>query len=210
MIVKVKICGVRSIKAAKAAIETGADFLGFNFVPTSKRFIKPLLAAEIINQIRGKVYIVGVFQNETLELVNTITRQLGLDFVQLHGQETINYCQQIRRKIIKAFSLAAETSINKLEGTISRYSDSLYPGSLYLIDRKIQGSGKMVDLKKAVNLATRYQIFFAGGLNPDNVADVISRVHPFAVDVAGGVETNDYQDLGKIKLFVKNAKRVIL
>jgi len=87
MFVQVKICGIRTLDSAKAAVDAGADFLGFNFVPSSKRYISPSNAAKIINKIRGKVKIIGVFQDAKKDYVNNTASDLGLDFVQLHGSE---------------------------------------------------------------------------------------------------------------------------
>lgn len=176
MKVKVKICGIRSLETAKAAVESGADFLGFNFVTSSKRFITPATAKKIISEVKGKIKIVGVFQNANISYINKIVDLLDLDFVQLHEKRII---KSVRNKII--------------------YS---------LVDRKIQGKGEMFNLNKARLLTKKSQIFFAGGLNPDNVNKVIKKVRPYAVDVAGGIETNGVEDIQKIKKFIKNAKGV--
>lgn len=172
--VKVKICGIRSLEAAKTAIDAGAHFLGFNFVPSSKRYIKPEDALRIINPIRGKVKIVGVFQNANLDDINHLALKLGLDFVQLHG---------------------SSAEINTILSV-----------DFFLLDRTKQGTGKMVNFKKAQKIAKKKPIFLAGGLTPANVIEAVKKVQPFAVDVAGGIETNGKQDLEKIKAFIKNAK----
>lgn len=176
MKVKVKICGIRSLETAKAAVEAGADFLGFNFVTTSKRYIKSESAKKIIGKLKRGVKIVGVFQNAEIDYINKIANLLSLDFVQLQEKRII---KSVRNKTI--------------------YS---------LVDRKIQGKGAMVDLNKARLLTKKSQTFFAGGLNPDNVEKVIKKVRPYAVDVAGGIETNGVEDIQKIKKFIKNAKGV--
>ena len=194
--VRVKICGIRSIEAAKAAIEAGADFLGFNFVPSSKRYIAPIAALKIINSIRGQIKIVGIFQNTKIAEVNKIVSDLKLDFVQLHGNENNEYINMMVVPVIK--SLTENDRPDKIRA------------NYYLLDRSKRGKGEMVDLEKAAGLARSYQIFYAGGLNPDNVEGVINEVQPFAVDVAGGIETNGYQDTKKIKLFILRSKRALL
>lgn len=191
MSVKVKICGIRTIAAAKAAINAGADFSGFNFVPTSKRFIDPDKALKIIKVIKGKIKIVGVFQNERLEKVNQLVKDLQLDFVQLHGQENNDYINKVGLPAIKAVRIDDKVNLET---------------PYILIDRNEQGKGQMINLEKAAKLAVKFPIFLAGGLTPDNVAAVIKQVKPFAVDVAGGIETDGRQDLQKIKEFVKKAK----
>lgn len=192
----VKICGIRTIRAAEVAIESGADFLGFNFVSVSKRYIDPKDAEKIIEKIEMTgVNLVGVFQDENPEKVNEIAMNLGLDFVQLHGNEDNEYIAKIDFPVIKSVTLNDDPNQVKAE--------------YFLLDR-VGREGKMVDLQKAAELAKKFQIFFAGGLTPDNVSEVVEQVQPFAVDVAGGVETDGVQDLEKIRLFIKNAKGVSL
>ncbi|MBU0999794.1 phosphoribosylanthranilate isomerase [Patescibacteria group bacterium] len=195
MKVKVKICGIRCIKAAKVAVGEGADFLGFNFVPTSKRYIDPALAAKIINLVEGRIKIVGIFQNAESVYVNDIASKLGLNFVQLHGNENAEYINQIKVAVIKTINV-----YNQLQKLNVDY---------FLLDRVKQGEGKMVDLKKGTQVASKVRLFLAGGLTPDNVAGLIKTVKPFAVDVAGGIETDGKEDLNKIKAFIKNAKEVV-
>lgn len=192
MSVKVKICGIRSLEAAQTAVDAGTDFLGFNFVTTSKRYISPSDAAKIINVVRGKVKIVGIFQDTDIDYVNNLASKLRLDFAQLHGNEDNEYMNRMVTPVIKSINI--DDQVNKIN------ADYL------IVDRVKRGEGEMTDFRKAFELATNYSIFFAGGLNPDNVADVIRRVHPFGVDAAGGIETNGHQDLEKIKLFIRNAK----
>ncbi len=193
---QVKICGIRSIEAAKAAVEAGAGFLGFNFVQSSKRYIIPTTALEIINSIRGKVKIVGVFQNADIAEVNKIASNLKLDYIQLHGNEDKNYIDNVGVPVIKFITLDDQPEEIRAD--------------YFLLDRSKRGKGKMVNLEKATQLAANYPLFFAGGFTPDNVSMVVKQVKPFAVDVAGGIETDGYQDLEKIKLFIENAKGVIL
>lgn len=194
MKVKVKICGIRSLKAAQAAIDAGADFLGFNFVLSSQRYIDPSKALEIIKLIRGKTRLVGVFQNADLKNVNVMAVNLGLDLVQLHGNEDNEYISKVTKPVIKSVSLSKR--IQRIKA------------AYFLLDRIKRSRGEMVNLKKAAQLAINFPIFFAGGLNSDNVASIIARVRPQAVDVASGVETNGEQNLEKIRMFIRNAKGV--
>jgi indole-3-glycerol phosphate synthase / phosphoribosylanthranilate isomerase len=190
--VKVKICGIRSLEAAQAAINAGADYIGFNFVRTSKRYIDPMHAQHIAKQINGKIKIVGVFQNEKIAIVKKIADKVGLHLVQLHGVEDEAYMYQLTKPIIKSTTVH---NVNK-----AFFSDFV------LLDRVIRGKGNLVDFDSAAKLADQFKTFFAGGLTPENVAAVIKKVKPFAVDVASGVETNGKQDLQKIRKFIKNAK----
>lgn len=199
--VKVKICGVRDLKSAQASIEAGADFLGFNFVKTSRHFINPVKAKKIIYELgimnqELQIKFVGVFQNNPFTEVNKIAKDLGLDYVQLHGEEDKQYLNKITYPIIK--------KLNDGKKPI------LHPSDFMLLDRKVQGQGEMIDLEKAKELAKQYKIFFSGGLTPESVSNITLKVKPFAVDVAGGIETDGKQDLKKIKEFITNAKEVVL
>lgn len=195
MKIKVKICGIRSIEAAKTAIDAGADFLGFNFVPNSRRYIDSSVAQNIINQIKGKIKVVGVFQNAESAYINELVLSLGLDFVQLHGSENSEYINQIKAPVIKSINIYDQPQELRT--------------AFFLLDRVKQGEGKVADLKKGERLASKFRLFLAGGLTPDNVVELIRQIRPFAVDVAGGIETDGKEDLNKIKAFIKNAKKVI-
>lgn len=192
MRVKVKICGVRTLAAAEAAISAGADYLGFNFVKASKRNISVERAKEIASVVKGKVTLVGVFQNAESIEVNRIAEEVGLDFVQLHGQEDNVYIEKIQVPVIKSFTI-----FDNAENIHAQY---------VMLDRVVQGKGDIVDLEKAKTYARRFSLFLAGGLNPDNIENIVKKVRPYAVDVASGVETNGEQDLEKIKLFIERVK----
>lgn len=195
--VKVKICGIRNLKEAYDAINSGADIIGFNFVKTSKRYINPAEANKIIKKIRGMVLTAVIFQNQDIEKIKKITDKLLPDFVQLHGEENKEYIKSLNNiNIIK--------SIKENEQKLD------FGSSFLLLDRDIQGTGKMFDLGKAKKLAEEYQIFFAGGLTPGNVAEIVRIVKPFGVDTAGGVETKGIKDKKKIKEFILNTRGVML
>lgn len=196
MTVQVKICGIRTRESALAAIEAGADYLGFNFVPDSRRFILPEIAAEIASEIRGRIRVVGVFQNADLAFVKKIARLLALDFAQLHGKEGPDYVTKLSIPIIK--TIHSPTQI------------PFYRADYFLLDRVLQGKGPMVDVRQAAATADTRPIFLAGGLTPRNVSGVVRKVRPFAVDVARGIESRGVPDARKIKTFVTNAKKTFL
>lgn len=195
MPVKVKICGIRTFAAAKIAIDAGADFLGFNFVPISRRYIDPIFALEIINSIKGQIKTVGIFQDAKIAHVNRVASDLKLDFVQLHGSEDNKYIREVKVPVIKSITLDDHPAKIKAD--------------YFILDRVKRGKGEMVNLKKAAIVANKFPLFLAGGLNPGNISDAIIKVQPFAVDVAGGIETENIQDFKKIELFIKNAKETI-
>lgn len=196
MPVKIKICGIRSMRAAITAVSAGADFLGFNFVPDSKRCIDHFTAEKIINEVRGMVKIVGVFQDADINYINHIALSLKPDFIQLHGREDDKYINQLSLPVIKSITVSSHP--------LSKKADYL------LLDRPEKGKGEMINLQKAAKLAAGYPLFFAGGLNSDNVIRVVQKVRPFAVDVAGGIETDGREDLKKIKLFILRCKGVFI
>jgi phosphoribosylanthranilate isomerase len=202
---KVKICGVRTLDAANVAVNAGADCLGFNFVGSSKRRIDPQKAKEIINHVKDKIKVVGVFQNDYLGHINTLVKELQLDFVQLHGAETPEYAQSINCKVIKTVTLSETSSTDELISNMQSYKVDYF-----LLDRETQGKGKMVNSKNAKMIAEKFPIFLAGGLSSDNVANIVKEVKPYAVDVAGGIETNGAEDLEKIKKFIEQVKGVTI
>jgi len=203
--VMVKICGIRSVESAIAVIEKGADFVGFNFVENSKRRIDAKTAKEIISKIKGQINIVGVFQNADLDYINGLIQDLGLDYVQLHGNEDPEFSQKINSKVIKAISMQVNNDVEQQINLMKKYTVEYF-----LLDREIQGVGDMINSEKAKIIADKVPVFLAGGLNPDNVAGIVQTVGPFAVDVAGGIETDRVEDLDKIKQFIISAKGVTI
>lgn len=206
MSVKVKICGIRSVESARIAIEAGADFIGLNFVLSSGKYIMQDEAKKIIEKFRDKTTIVGVFKNQKLDIVNKYIKKLDLEFVQLHGEEDFAYFMEVKAKIIKTIRfLPYETLDELIINTMCNF-----PAYHFLLDRTKQGEGEMVNMKKAAILAKKFPIFLAGGLNPDNITSIIKKVKPFAVDVAGGIETDGKEDLEKIIEFISRVKGVTL
>ncbi|WP_339230015.1 phosphoribosylanthranilate isomerase [Oceanobacillus sp. FSL K6-2867] len=196
----VKICGITTKEAAAAAVKSGADYIGFVFARSSRQ-ISPEEAAIIANSIPSSIKKVGVFVNEAAETMKEIAQMVGLNTIQLHGDEPPAIAQQLPYEIIKAFP------VNKNTLTSIR----TYPCDYYLLDSLVDsrrgGSGIAFDWSLADQLSiNREKIMLAGGLTPDNVAKAISTVRPAAVDVSSGVETNKEKDLNKIEKFIKNAK----
>ncbi|GGB47594.1 phosphoribosylanthranilate isomerase [Virgibacillus dakarensis] len=197
----VKICGITTQEAANTAVQAGADFIGFVFAP-SKRRITPAKAATIAATLPSTVKKVGVFVNESLEEVKKIVEQVGLDYIQLHGDETPEYAKILDIPIIKAFSVNPENLA----------AIKTYPCDYYLLDspkganRGGNGTTFDWDLLAKVNLEPE-KIILAGGLHPDNVQDAIAAARPAGVDVSSGVETDGQKDLAKIKQFITNVKR---
>ncbi len=200
----VKICGVRSLEAAKTAVDAGADFLGFNFVKTSKRYIAPEEAKGIIAALKGKAKMVGVFQNEEIVGINAIAYMLDLDYVQLHGDETPEYCTEMTLPVIRAISVPLDFDPVAVEQLMQTYTVAYF-----LIDKEKSSKGRL-SLLSAKKLASKTPFFLAGGLDTQNIYRTVSFIEPFGVDVASGVETDGQQDMRKVKSFIITAKGVTL
>ncbi len=208
MSVQVKICGIRSVMAARAAMYSGAKFLGFNFVPGSKRKITPAIAKQVIDEIKNQIKIVGVFQNQKAEEVNKIAEFLNLDYVQLHGDEDEAFIKEMERPVIKVLQLDPDFDITSALKEMNKYEQSFSLSEIeyFLLDRKKQGKGKMLNIKSiSILCKTNPKIFIAGGLTPENVADVVRSAKPFGIDAASGIETNRLEDVEKIKKFTERA-----
>lgn len=201
-LIKVKICGITSLEDALAAIDAGADALGFVFSPDSPRHVFPEQAASIIRHLPPFVQTVGLFVNEPPETVNAIADQCGLDLVQLHGEETPGYCDNIKRRVIKAFRVKDITSLEPIQD---------YRVSACLLDAWSPaahgGTGRTFNWEFAACAAQTGRIILAGGLTPDNVAEAIRRVRPYGVDVSSGVESSPgRKDPDKVREFIRKAK----
>lgn len=196
----VKICGITTKAAAKEAYNSGADFIGFVFAK-SKRKITPDDAAQISRILPSTIKKVGVFVNETKENILAIAKQVGLDVIQLHGDEPAELAEELPYQVIKAFQVKKETL-----ATIGAY-----PCDYYLLDSPIGtyrgGSGKTFDwdLVSETNINPE-KIILAGGLSPNNVKQAIATTKPVGVDVSSGVETDGKKDLTKISAFITAAK----
>jgi phosphoribosylanthranilate isomerase len=202
--VRVKICGVRSLEEAEAAVEAGADALGFNFWPRSPRYIGPDAARSVIRQISPLVSAIGVFVNEDPLRIAEIVSSAGLNAVQLHGDETPEFCAGLGSiKIIKAIRVADDFDC----ASIKRY-----PVSAILLDTGVKGSyggtGKRFDWNVAIEAKLYARIILAGGLTIENVAEAIKSVNPFAIDVCSGIESEPgRKDIDKLRRFMAEVVR---
>lgn len=202
MSVKVKICATKSLKAAQVAAFEGAEYLGMVFTPHAKTHTVNLEVAKTIGkEMKGKINLVGVFQDMPLGEVKKIIADCNLDCAQFHGDESPQYLDKIAIKKIKAFRFSKEFDFNEAQKRMQQFKVDFY-----LVDRIKQSEGPMLNLRTVALLTKEFPIIMAGGLNPDNVAEIIKKVKPQIVDVASGVETNGKQDLEKIRAFIKNAQ----
>ncbi|MBC1414630.1 phosphoribosylanthranilate isomerase [Listeria innocua] len=199
----VKICGLKKSVDVKAAVENGADMIGFVFAK-SKRQVTIEQAHQLAKNIPPNIKKVGVFVNPTEEELTAAIKGVPLDIVQLHGQEPTEQADRTDSEVIKAFPVKE----GKLPHNINDYSKAYI-----LLDAPAEeyegGSGKTFDWDKInSDLLIKNKLIIAGGLNAENVKEAINRFEPYAVDISSGVETNGEKDPEKIKIFIKTAKGV--
>jgi phosphoribosylanthranilate isomerase len=201
--IKIKICGITNLDDALYAAERGADALGFNFYRKSPRFIEPEKAAEIISQLPPFIQPVGVFVNEREEKIREVQGLTCIQTIQLHGDETPEFCEQFGSRVIKAFQIKDRESIKHM---------AHYHVGAFLLDSYQNGlrggTGATFDWHLAVVAKTFGRVILAGGLTPENVAEAVKLVQPYGVDVAGGVEREKgIKDQAKLKTFITAVRR---
>lgn len=196
---KIKLCGLQSLNDIIAANAVQPDYIGFVFAKTSKRFVTPQTAEQLRKKLDSKIAVVGVFVNEPVEVVAALLNKGIIDMAQLHGNESEEYITFLRKKtdkkLIKAFS------INEAQNLQAAYSCS---ADYILLDSGSGGTGKSFDWNLLRDFDRPY--FLAGGLNINNVSEAVNRLHPYAVDVSSGVETDGRKDDAKMAAFI-NAVR---
>ncbi len=207
---KIKICGITNLEDGTAAIGAGADMLGFNFYLPSSRYLKPARARQMIERLRSHqegrpIAMVGVFVNESIESLMHIARDLILDAIQLHGEETPEYCTQLKTRLPEAIIIKAL----RVNGAFEPRNVTSYLTDAIMLDafhEKLRGgTGQTIDWNIA--RATRDlvpQLFLSGGLSPENVTEAIARVQPFAVDACSSLEASPgRKDPARVKEFVR-------
>jgi phosphoribosylanthranilate isomerase len=203
MQVKVKICGITNLNDAMAAVDFGADALGFVFFEGSPRFISYDKAGAIIMRLPSFVTTVGVFVNQKTKEVEKIIDLTGIDVVQLHGNETPEMCN-VSRRVIKAIRVKSLESLDPLKNFKEKVSafllDTFTPDIL-------GGTGQIFNWDIAVDAKQFGRIILAGGLTPGNITEAVRRVRPYGVDVSSGVEfEKGKKDHKKMRLFIDRAK----
>lgn len=203
---RVKICGVTSLGDAEFAVEAGAWAIGLNNVPASPRRCDPDEAVRIGSALRRRVEVAGVFANSTLEEVEHAATEQHLTMIQLHGDEGPSFCTEIARRtgcpVIKAFRIRSNADIQAAEAFHTDY---------HLLDARsdavLGGTGQTFDWELVKARRTDVPVILAGGLTPENVVDGIAAVHPYAVDVASGVEAEPgIKDPALVQAFIAAAQ----
>lgn len=195
---KVKICGITNVRDARAAVAAGADFLGLNFYVGSPRCVTPAVARGIAESVKGRVKIVGVFVNESPWVVMERAGQVGLDYAQLHGDESPEIVAQVVRvvPVIKALRVQGDLRASDLR-RFKKASAVLLDG----FDKSARGgTGKTFDWEVARRLAQGRRIFLAGGINAENAAEAIRVARPYAIDLCSGVESKTPRRKDKAKI----------
>lgn len=213
---RVKICGIRSLDIALEASRAGADFLGFVFVPNTKRALDEDVAKEIITGFRKRCFgphapkVVGVFADQQVDEVNRIAEKVDLDFVQLSGNEHMQYAARIIRPVIRTVHVRPEASREVTVALLSTLLDRhTRAGHICLIDTHSDsqrgGTGKAFDWSMANHLSGSYGFILAGGLTSGNLQEAL-KIAPWGVDVSSGVESHGTKDIEKIRSFIQTIR----
>jgi phosphoribosylanthranilate isomerase len=203
MSIKVKICGITRPEDVDASVQAGADLLGLVFYEKSPRALTLDAAARVAHLIPPYVLRVGLFVNPEPRQVAEAIARCGLQMLQFHGDETPEFCRQFGMMTMKAFRVEGPETLDRLPD---------YPTDAWLLDAHVAGqyggTGQTFDWSIAAKAAQMGKpVFLAGGLTPDNVAEAVAAVQPYAVDVSGGVEASPgCKDSAKIQAFVSAAR----
>jgi len=201
----IKICGITNLDDAHAAVAAGADALGFNFYNPSPRYITPEGAREIINTLPDSILTVGVFVNEpSPDAVRAIATQAGVKVVQLHGDESPDYCRALN-SVIKTFAVSNNFDVDQLRP---------YEVDAVMLDTKDNrvrgGTGRVFDWSIAQQVTQLVpKLYLAGGLSPENVSEAIALVHPYAVDTCSALEDKPgIKNHERMRVFVNAVRSV--
>lgn len=197
---KVKICGLMEKEHIRAAVDAGVDAVGFVFAP-SRRRVTVEQARELASKVPSHVLKIGVFVNATQKDLLHAFREVPLDYVQYHGEETDDFIQKISLPSIKVVSVRGDEEIKKTTCFKSDYVLFDTPG----IDFR-GGSGKTFDWSVIEDIPIKNRLILAGGLHTGNVLQAIRQVNPYMVDVSSGVEVNRRKDTNLIREFIKTVK----
>ncbi len=204
LIVKVKICGITNYEDAAAAVDMGADLLGFNFYPKSPRFVSPQKARDIISKLPGFIDTVGVFVNASFQQIQETINQCQLNWVQLHGDEDPEFCNLFLSLNVKTMKALRVKDRNDIQQAENYFTDAI------LLDAfdpdKYGGTGLTFDWNIVGHIGKR--IFLAGGINPDNATEAI-KLGVYGIDVCSGIEAEPgKKDHKKMKKLFENIRHL--
>ncbi len=196
---RIKLCGMTRRCDIEAANELMPDYIGFVFAPKRRRYISPSEAAELKKILSPDILAVGVFLNENVETVVRLLSEDIIDIAQLHGDEDEKYIMRLKKlsakPVIKAFRIDAKTDMSSLQNSAADF---------ILLDSGA-GTGSAFDWTLIRNIERPY--FLAGGLSPDNISKAAHMLHPFAVDVSSGIETDGVKDKEKAAAFIAAVRK---
>jgi phosphoribosylanthranilate isomerase len=203
----IKICGITNLDDALAAVDAGADALGFNFYKPSPRYIAPSAAREMVEQVPARMLTVGVFVNEESQTVMSIAHEAGLKAVQLHGDESPDYCRDLASEFYVIKTLAVSDSFDAKQS-------HAYDVDAIMLDTKDSrlhgGTGRVFDWSVA-RAASQIvpKLYLAGGLSPENVAEAVAVVQPYAVDACSALEDRPgIKNHERMRAFVETVRSV--
>ena len=204
LIVKVKICGLTNYEDTAAAMDMGADLLGFNFYPKSPRYVPPEKAMEIINKLPAFIDIAGVFVNASFEQIRETIGQCHLDWVQLHGDENPQFCQSLLSLDVRTMKAIRVKNQEDIEKADDYFTDTV------LLDafdpEKYGGTGLTFDWNIIGHIGKR--VFLAGGINPDNAAEAVE-LGVYGIDVCSGIEASPgKKDHKKMRKLFENIRHL--
>lgn len=195
---KIKMCGIRRPEDISFVNAVKPEYIGFVFSEASKRYVTPSAAIGLTSILDDRIITVGVFVDAPADEVITLYKSGTICMAQLHGNEDDDYIMKLKNAgvpNIKAFIISSPEDVELAEKC---------PADMILLDSG-KGSGKQFDYSLLEDISRPY--FLAGGLTPDNVSDAVARLHPYAVDASSGLESDDFKDFQKMKLFAENVRK---
>lgn len=208
-LVRIKICGLTRVEEALECVQAGADWIGLNFHPASPRFVSPTLAREIIRALPEPARAVGLFVNRPAEEVERLADQLGLEILQLHGDEPPEDLVRLGGfQLVRAFRIGGLDDLRLASAYLEAAMALGRPPDAVLIDAHVAGvaggTGTTVPAALLDQLPAHPRLILAGGLTPENVAERVALVRPWMVDVASGVESSPgRKDIGRVRDFIR-------
>ncbi len=195
---QIKICGLTKPEQALSCVKMGADLIGLNCWNGSSRYIIPEIISEIVAELPQSAKTVGVFVNESPDSINNVMKQTGMDWVQLHGDETVETCEKLAFPWFKVFRISPKFKVSLIKQ---------YKQETFLVDayskHHFGGSGQMIDIALASKASGLGKMILAGGLTPENVAEAVEKVKPWGVDVCSGVESRPgIKDMRLVEKFI--------
>ncbi len=202
----VKICGFKDPTEAPEILILKPTMIGLIFAPGSPRCVELNNARKIARYAQAQdISVAGVFQNQNIEYVSEVIEELSLDYVQLHGEENVLYCAEMKIPVIKKINV--NSSLKEIKLLMNKYSGIV---NYFLIDRPVQGHGEAVDLKAVKELAENFPVILAGGLDKDNIENTINEIgeNLKGVDTCSGVESSPgMKDPDMVRSFISKAGR---